>query len=414
MKKIMSVMAAMAIVLSCSIMGIGTVAFAAEESPEADFMAFDGVLEEYIGPGGAVVIPASLGITEIAPSAFYKNKDITSIVIPEGVEVIGTRAFEYCENLEKVEFPYSLMEMQGNAFASTGLTEVLIPGQLDCVEAWTFSGCLALKKVEFSYGVKEIHLQAFCSLYTLGTVVFPETVELIAGGAFNCQQDTEATEYIICNPDCEIGLWNGTWDGNRQHKWESNEYHTPFQSSYGVVTYKIVVPENSAIEKFLNEKGDEMFATGDNTNHVDKGRVVPKSAEYFEKLEQNQKDFGITKTRTDIPNNDNPDAYTGNTDPDDVDKGTDKDTDKTTTTNKKDNKTDNTKADSNNSTVITLIIVIAAVVIVIIIAVVVVVVLFATGKLGGKKAPAPAAAQPAAAEQPEVAEQPATEDKTEE
>ena len=115
MKKLLALLAVLALVLSASVMGIGTVASAAEESPLADFMIFDGVLEEYIGAGGDVVIPASAGITEIAASAFYGNKDVTSVVIPEGVEFIGNRAFEYCENIEKITLPYSLTEIGGNA-----------------------------------------------------------------------------------------------------------------------------------------------------------------------------------------------------------------------------------------------------------------------------------------------------------
>ena len=40
MKKLLSLMAVLAIILSCCVMGIGTVASAAEESPEADFIVF--------------------------------------------------------------------------------------------------------------------------------------------------------------------------------------------------------------------------------------------------------------------------------------------------------------------------------------------------------------------------------------
>ena len=92
-------------------------------------MFFDGVLEEYIGPGGDVVIPASLGVTEIAADSIRLNKDITSIVIPEGVEVIGLRAFYECENLTSITLPYSLYELGQECFNSCNLTSILIPPQ---------------------------------------------------------------------------------------------------------------------------------------------------------------------------------------------------------------------------------------------------------------------------------------------
>ena len=252
MRKLLSIVAALAIVLSCCIMGIGTVASAAEEAPEADFMAFDGVLEEYIGAGGDVVIPASLGITEIAASAFYNNKDVTSVIIPEGVETIGHRAFENCDNIEKIELPYSLLEIGGNTFASClSLTEITIPGRLEVIPTWAFANCQSLRSIVFSYGVKEIHHQAFCTLLgaNIKKVVLPESIELIASGAFNNQLDTQAIEYVICNPNCEIGLHNDTYQGNIDHEWDADEIRTPFQSAYGVVTYKVVVPK---VKHFVN------------------------------------------------------------------------------------------------------------------------------------------------------------------
>ena len=44
--------------------------------------------------GGDIVIPESLGVKEIATRAFAQNNDITSVVIPEGVEIIGESAKE--------------------------------------------------------------------------------------------------------------------------------------------------------------------------------------------------------------------------------------------------------------------------------------------------------------------------------
>ena len=111
MKKLLSILAVLAIVLSCSVMGIGTVLAAPDESSEDDFMAFDGVLEEYVGAGGDVVIPASLGIKEIAAQAFANNTDITSIVIPEGVEIVGYWSFRACTSIESITLPYSLCEL---------------------------------------------------------------------------------------------------------------------------------------------------------------------------------------------------------------------------------------------------------------------------------------------------------------
>lgn len=378
MRKLLSIVAALAIVLSCCIMGIGTAASAAEEAPEADFMAFDGVLEEYIGAGGDVVIPASLGIVEIAANAFYNNKDVTSVIIPEGVEIIGNRAFENCENIEKIELPYSLLEIGGNAFASClSLTEITIPGRLEIIPNWAFADCGGLKKIVFSYGVREIHHQAFCSLRgtNIKKVILPETVEIIASGAFNNQLDTVAIEYVICNPNCEIGLHNDTYKGNIDHEWATDEIRTPFQSAYGVVTYKVVVPKDSNVAEFLKTNEKKLFEY-DTTNHVDKLRVLEEKEEYFEKLAENQEDYGIQEPRTSATTDNPSDPGT---------QGNDTQGNDTQGNGNNVNNNASNGAAADSGLVTTIIIAVVAVVIVIIICVMVVVILFATGKLGGKK-----------------------------
>ena len=70
--------------------------------PPSDFVVVDGVLVEYRGAGGDVVIPGDLGITEIGKEAFRENGTLTSVVIPEGVTIIGESAFRKCTNLAAI------------------------------------------------------------------------------------------------------------------------------------------------------------------------------------------------------------------------------------------------------------------------------------------------------------------------
>jgi hypothetical protein len=70
--------------------------------PPSDFVVVDGVLVEYRGAGGDVVIPGDLGITEIGKEAFREKGTLTSVVIPEGVTIIGESAFRKCTNLAAI------------------------------------------------------------------------------------------------------------------------------------------------------------------------------------------------------------------------------------------------------------------------------------------------------------------------
>ena len=69
-------------------------------SSASDFNIKDGVLTEYTGPGGDVVIPA--GVTSIGDKAFAWCSSLKSVEIPKGVTSIGKGAFFGCSSLEIV------------------------------------------------------------------------------------------------------------------------------------------------------------------------------------------------------------------------------------------------------------------------------------------------------------------------
>lgn len=60
-----------------------------EEEEKDDYVVENGVLMEYNGPAGAVVIPGSLGITAINAFAFSDAEGVTSITIPASVTRIA-------------------------------------------------------------------------------------------------------------------------------------------------------------------------------------------------------------------------------------------------------------------------------------------------------------------------------------
>lgn len=98
---------------------------------------------DYTGPGGDVVIADTVSgqpVTVIASAAFYYNRDITSVVLPKHLSVIGSYAFANCRNLTGVYFLGSVREIRTEAFAKSGLTAVYLPEGLRRIEAQAFAG----------------------------------------------------------------------------------------------------------------------------------------------------------------------------------------------------------------------------------------------------------------------------------
>lgn len=425
MKKLLALIACLSLLLSCCIVGTGAIASAAkyEPSPEADFLAFDGVIEEYIGPGGDVVIPATIDgepITEIGANAFANNQDISTVVIPEGVEKIGHRAFYQCANLYAVEFPYSLYEFGSETFTACGLEKVTVPGGVRCVAYNTFGDNKALKEINISYGVEEIHSNGFGQSFP-SRVVFPETVNRIAAAAFNYLQTQDRVEFIICNPNLDLGhtvVEGGLWKEMMNGQW-SDKVFRPWNSSLGAgrTVFKVVVPEGSKIAEWVKDWKNNKLLDPEEKGSCDNSYVVDeKDEEYFKNLKENQKDWGIVKTRTDIPNANSSGSSNepgDSNEPGEENDGQSGSKNPGASNNKNDGGTQTIIEDDGDNT--TLYIILAAVggLFVLIIAGVVV---FAIVMLkGGKKAPAPVAAPEEVAAAEEVVEEaPVDETPTEE
>jgi len=119
----------------------------------------------YQGNETDVIIPASingLSVVAIGRNAFIGNKNITSVVIPEGVTHIGAFAFDSCESLTYVTIPDSVIRMEQDAFGNCeSLEKVIIPKGVTDIEYATFRGCSALTEVLIPDSVISIDSWAF-------------------------------------------------------------------------------------------------------------------------------------------------------------------------------------------------------------------------------------------------------------
>ena len=118
-------------------------------SGNSDFVIEGGVLKQYNGPGGDVVIPE--GVTAIGYSAFSNRTGLTSVTIPDSVKEIGHFAFSNCTGLTSVTIPDGVKEIGGSAFKGCeGLTSVAIPNSVKKIGYCAFLGCTSLSSVEIA------------------------------------------------------------------------------------------------------------------------------------------------------------------------------------------------------------------------------------------------------------------------
>ena len=153
------------------------------------------IIKQYKGeykPGKPIplVIPATiqgLPVKEIGGNAFdkmsYLLPDFSAVVIPEGVEIIGTSAFNAQEELVTVVLPSSLKVINSNAFCvNKKLTTIKLPENLMKIGPGAFSGT-GLTSIDLPEGLLVIEGAAFADT-PLTTVTLPKSLKVLNEYAF--------------------------------------------------------------------------------------------------------------------------------------------------------------------------------------------------------------------------------------
>ena len=142
----------------------------------------------YHGPGGAVVIPATitgLPVTTIGDNAFV-GQPFTSVTIPNSVTNIGAYAFEACSSLTSVTIPDSVTSLGEQAFVSCSvLTNVIIGNGVTGIAESTFEDCERLATVAIGGSVTNIGNLAFFDCTSLTRITIPSSVISIDQAAFS-------------------------------------------------------------------------------------------------------------------------------------------------------------------------------------------------------------------------------------
>ena len=144
-----------------------------------------------------VVVPE--GVKVIGERVFARYLRLVNVIFPQSLTRIGKSAFRGCENLETVVLPDSVTEIEGRAFCdcrklssiqnTSAKTEgreghLQLPKMLTHIKTLAFENCTQLTSVEFPDGLLEIEAKAFKGCTQLTSVNFPDGLLEIGRGAF--------------------------------------------------------------------------------------------------------------------------------------------------------------------------------------------------------------------------------------
>ena len=147
----------------------------------------------YIGSKG--ILKFTGNITSICSSAFSGCYELTSVVIPNSVRVIGEHAFSGCTNLASITIPDGVTSIGVWAFSDCiCLTNIIIPNSITKIEESVFCRCESLASITIPNGITTIGVDAFGGCCNLKSVTIPDTVTIIDDCAFGgCKNLTHVT-----------------------------------------------------------------------------------------------------------------------------------------------------------------------------------------------------------------------------
>ncbi len=122
--------------------------------------------------------------TSIVDYAFYECDNITSVIMGENVESIGSRAFYGCSKLANVTMSSKLTSIGEYAFYYSLLETVTIPEGVTSIETNTFAYCHKLTSVTLPDSITSISTRAFFDCDALTSITIPENVTSIGTFAF--------------------------------------------------------------------------------------------------------------------------------------------------------------------------------------------------------------------------------------
>ena len=151
----------------------------------------------------SVSIPSS--VTIIAQCSKLK-----SVTIPEGVTTLGQTAFHSCSGLKSVKLPETLTSMGTYGFVGcTSLESITFPESLTALSAYTLSGCTSLKSVKLPSTITTLSQGFFYNCKSLTSVEIPAKVNTMEEYVFDHCSGLTSVKLNGSMPTIAANAFNG-------------------------------------------------------------------------------------------------------------------------------------------------------------------------------------------------------------
>ena len=126
-------------------------------------------------------------VTIIPERAFGERRNLEVVELPEGLIEIEESAFSDCESLKRINIPSSVKKIGKQAFFECNqLDGIILPDGLEQLDERLFQWCKSLKKINIPRGIKKVIGEAaLCNCGGLTDIIFSEGLQEIKKDAFS-------------------------------------------------------------------------------------------------------------------------------------------------------------------------------------------------------------------------------------
>lgn len=135
-------------------------------------------------------------VTRINEKAFYNCSSLTSVIIPDSIEIIGDFAFRDCFKLKNVTIGIGVISIGEYAFFNcSSLANVIIGNGVKSIEQYAFYYCPSLTRITIPDSVESIGMSAFLECTNLKNVTIGNGIKSIGKAVFEGCVDLTFNEF---------------------------------------------------------------------------------------------------------------------------------------------------------------------------------------------------------------------------